>query len=831
MRITLDYDDLWRGREKEVRDLFLNTVESPVAFLTDAQKLLLERSPREFLTLDPMPEDVELLDFETERVGTSERVVAIRVTRMPEGRRHLRHVAIVPNLVPLQRQLHALKVLEERSDDGCLTPLRCLLGCDDPARLATRAPSDAPSPLPIFADERLDEFQRACVAHAMESPHFAVIQGPPGSGKTTVIASILRRAVARGERVLVVSSTHVAVDNVVEKITPGPDEASAPLVVQSLPVRFAARQRKLSPRALDYWVGAKKQRRGATIATRVQRCLSESVSIASALYAIEDAKSVGVAPLSTAVAACDDVLCGTPIGVLSYESVKLAAPGAFDLLVVDEVSKLTLAEFLAVAVKARRWVLVGDPEQLPPYNDIEENGVTLDGVLDARLELACSVGALVARCQPAERDSLRLVVAASDPASVAAVIAAHLAAVAARNESPLVVALADATEVRAGVIVCLPEEVEGAVQRLSRHEGASPASSRDRSAFVHLLVERGLAVPRPATLSGVRLVEARHRSPAQLFEASFNLFHALPWSRRSGHPLRLAAARVGLQRALPSAKALAALTHGPEPWCEAMREALVGHIALRFAVNTVSVYDWLTGMPAEHFDVAPLHKLSGLSRGALCEAVRPFVGTLKKQYRMHRSLSALPRAMFYFGEALLDARADSADSSGVMLVHVEPHAEDARESNRAEADAVERMIKLVSTHRASRGERASIMVLTPYRAQEALLKTRLEALDVEVCTLDRCQGREADYVFISLVRGRATAFLDMPKRWNVALTRARTGLVLVGDLDAYRAEAQRARSEARRRVGGVSPSHPTMSLLARIIEGYDALGQTMKRAS
>ena len=42
---------------------------------------------------------------------------------------------------------------------------------------------------------------------------------------------------------------------------------------------------------------------------------------------------------------------------------------------------------------------------------------------------------------------------------------------------------------------------------------------------------------------------------------------------------------------------------------------------------------------------------------------------------------------------------------------------------------------------------------------------------IEVCTLDRRQGREAAFVFISLVRNRATNFLDAPKWWNVAVTR------------------------------------------------------------
>jgi AAA domain len=91
--------------------------------------------------------------------------------------------------------------------------------------------------------------------------------------------------------------------------------------------------------------------------------------------------------------------------------------------------------------------------------------------------------------------------------------------------------------------------------------------------------------------------------------------------------------------------------------------------------------------------------------------------------------------------------------------------------------------------------------------------------------LDRCQGREAEYVLISLVRSRATPFLDMPKRWNVALTRAMQGLFIVGNIDAYLAAAASARRDPRAqpRPGDATPARPMMSLLARIIEEYDHL--------
>jgi superfamily I DNA and/or RNA helicase len=50
----------------------------------------------------------------------------------------------------------------------------------------------------------------------------------------------------------------------------------------------------------------------------------------------------------------------------------------------------------------------------------------------------------------------------------------------------------------------------------------------------------------------------------------------------------------------------------------------------------------------------------------------------------------------------------------------------------------------------------------------------------QVNTVDSFQGREADFIVISTVRSRKLGFADDPKRINVALTRARHGIVVVG---------------------------------------------------
>lgn len=82
---------------------------------------------------------------------------------------------------------------------------------------------------------------------------------------------------------------------------------------------------------------------------------------------------------------------------------------------------------------------------------------------------------------------------------------------------------------------------------------------------------------------------------------------------------------------------------------------------------------------------------------------------------------------------------------------------------------------------------SQIGILTPYQAQVTLLSSRLRSLygnELEIGTVDGMQGREKEAVIISLVRSnnkREVGFLKDERRLNVAMTRARRHLCIVGD--------------------------------------------------
>jgi ATP-dependent RNA/DNA helicase IGHMBP2 len=79
---------------------------------------------------------------------------------------------------------------------------------------------------------------------------------------------------------------------------------------------------------------------------------------------------------------------------------------------------------------------------------------------------------------------------------------------------------------------------------------------------------------------------------------------------------------------------------------------------------------------------------------------------------------------------------------------------------------------------------SDIAVIAPYAAQVRLLREQLSVSGLEIDSVDGFQGREKEAVVISLVRSNPQGeigFLQDVRRMNVALTRARRKLLVVGD--------------------------------------------------
>lgn len=178
---------------------------------------------------------------------------------------------------------------------------------------------------------------------------------------------------------------------------------------------------------------------------------------------------------------------------------------------------------------------------------------------------------------------------------------------------------------------------------------------------------------------------------------------------------------------------------------------------------------------------------------------------LNIQYRMHPCLSQFPSNMFYEGSLQNGVSAPSRIRKDVdfpwpvadmpmmfwsNLGNEEISASGTSYLNRTEAANVE---KLVTRFFKAGVRPADIGVITPYEGQRSYIVTTMQNTgtfkkdaykEVEVASVDAFQGREKDFIVLSCVRSndnQGIGFLSDPRRLNVALTRAKFGLVIIGN--------------------------------------------------
>ena len=170
---------------------------------------------------------------------------------------------------------------------------------------------------------------------------------------------------------------------------------------------------------------------------------------------------------------------------------------------------------------------------------------------------------------------------------------------------------------------------------------------------------------------------------------------------------------------------------------------------------------------------------------------------LTRQYRMCQRIQAFSSAEFYDGALRpatgavagqsLDDLVDPASlpaALGDSVSVIDPDGERVGNTNPVEAD---RVAEIVERYIAAGVDPEAIGVIAPFRAQVAEISRRVE---VTVDTVDRFQGSSKEVIVLSFV---ATGELEGPlfedhRRINVALTRAKKGLVLVGDRAALSSE-------------------------------------------
>lgn len=183
--------------------------------------------------------------------------------------------------------------------------------------------------------------------------------------------------------------------------------------------------------------------------------------------------------------------------------------------------------------------------------------------------------------------------------------------------------------------------------------------------------------------------------------------------------------------------------------------------------------------------------------------VRPVM--IAEQYRMHPEISLFPSRSFYESR-LVDAASVLTREMSLPIqylvdrvsryafIDLQASQEECSAKSYSNPNEAKLIIALInelhsawkSRNLKTQDTNSLIGVITPYRKQVSLLRKLLHSEHLEdaaeVNTVDSFQGREKDIVIISTVRagGRSVGFLMDYRRMNVAITRAKHFLWVVG---------------------------------------------------
>ena len=192
----------------------------------------------------------------------------------------------------------------------------------------------------------LNQQQNLAVERALQMRDYLLIHGPPGTGKTSVIAQIVRQLCQQGQRVLLAAFTNQAVDNMLKRL----ESEGFPHFV-----------RLGHDRSVD-----------SAIQRRLLKRLVEQNG--EQQFARDVLRNAPVVASTTATWSSDKY---TPPALHEGTSAATAHENDsfhFDVAIIDEAGQLTLPAILGALRFARRFILVGDEKQLPPLVLSKEAG-------------------------------------------------------------------------------------------------------------------------------------------------------------------------------------------------------------------------------------------------------------------------------------------------------------------------------------------------------------------------------------------------------------------------------------------------------------------------
>lgn len=275
------------------------------------------------------------------------------------------------NDTTFKRMEHGLKQLAElQASNGLSTALKVLFGIETAEKV------DIARLLPLkqrYTNAIMNESQLNAVSGAMAASSLFLIHGPPGTGKTTVLTEYILQAVKeQGLKLLVCAPSNVAVDNIVERLSPFSRNnfkmvriGHPARVQQSIALNYTVEE--LYRQSNGYEVVkaleedmdklAKEIQRGSTTFAARRQLKRDWIDLK------RDLKKVSTTAMKQVILDANVVLAtctGADDRLLRGEGIH------FDVVVVDEAAQALDPIIMVPLLKSKKIVLAGDHLQLPP---------------------------------------------------------------------------------------------------------------------------------------------------------------------------------------------------------------------------------------------------------------------------------------------------------------------------------------------------------------------------------------------------------------------------------------------------------------------------------
>jgi hypothetical protein len=598
-------------------------------------------------------------------------------------------------------------------------------------------------------DDRLDEIKKDAVRSALGARDFMLVQGPPGTGKTTFIAELVARFLARypESRIVVTSQTHIALDHALIRIQ---DRVPAANLLRLGPVE------KLTERMEPLSLASQLSKWRDEITQCGQRFLRE--------YAEQ---------------------LGIDVGGLDLKELTVDLQRRRDQL-------HNLRSAIAKRHAERRHV-VAELEQL--------NGLAPDVLAAAQTIEAATRSTAVGDLQ----EAARLLI------DQAAELAAKLEA-----GTPLSDRL---IELETSLAAWRDDErTQEAHEELARGQLAAALGSEDRDA--EALIAQASAVgsssdPRLTRLNQIAADWHERFGKSDEFNAALIFRSDVVAATCVGLVGMPGVDKIPFDLCIVDEASKATATEVLVPLASSRRWVLVGDQRQLppFVDYALDHSDLL-----RRFDIDPKEARSTLFASLAESLPDACIVRLTNQHRMHPTIGKLVSDCFYDGTLTSADREVSglvATTLGSPVLWLDTSGLPDRGEmkvgtslrNRREATAIARLLDRFNFVAAAQGINVEVAVLTGYDAQRRELldvitpnEVERSSLQVRIATVDAYQGQEADIAIFSVTRSntnRELGFLQSEERVNVALSRARDGLVIVGDAEFIEGVSTRPNPLAR----------------------------------